>query len=93
MDNTKENQNKDSIKRKETRARKERHSVKQEKGIKNPKSNENEKIERPKANVTRRPRRKSKALEEVRFKKSPLKVIPLGGLLEIGKNITVLKRR
>ncbi len=89
MDNTKENQNKDSIKRKEARARKEKHSVKQEKTIK--KQKDNEKIERPKNNITRRPRRKAKALEEVRFKKSPLKVIPLGGLLEIGKNITVFE--
>ena len=28
---------------------------------------------------------------DVRFKKSPLKIIPLGGLLEIGKNITVFE--
>ena len=29
--------------------------------------------------------------EEVKFKKSPLKIIPLGGLLEIGKNMTVFE--
>ncbi len=29
--------------------------------------------------------------EDVRIKKSPLKIIPLGGLLEIGKNITVFE--
>ncbi len=28
---------------------------------------------------------------EVKFKKSPVKIIPLGGLLEIGKNITVFE--
>ncbi len=28
---------------------------------------------------------------EFRFKKSPLKIIPLGGLLEVGKNITVFE--
>ena len=28
---------------------------------------------------------------EVEFKKSPLKIIPLGGLLEIGKNMTVFE--
>ncbi len=40
----------------------------------------------------RRPRKNTKKLnEEVRIKKSPLKVIPLGGLLEIGKNITVFE--
>ena len=30
-------------------------------------------------------------LEEVKFKKENLKIIPLGGLLEIGKNITVFE--
>ena len=29
--------------------------------------------------------------EEVKFKKENLKIIPLGGLLEIGKNITVFE--
>ena len=29
--------------------------------------------------------------EEFKFKKSPLKIIPLGGLLEVGKNITVFE--
>ena len=29
--------------------------------------------------------------EIIRFKKSPIKIIPLGGLLEIGKNITVFE--
>jgi len=29
--------------------------------------------------------------KEFRFKKSPLKIIPLGGLLEVGKNITVFE--
>ena len=41
---------------------------------------------------TRRTKRNSKnGFEEVRMKKSPLKIIPLGGLLEIGKNITVFE--
>ena len=40
------------------------------------KSNENKKIQEN---------------SEVRFKKSPIKIIPLGGLLEIGKNITVFE--
>lgn len=39
----------------------------------------------------RRTRRNSKKAQEVRIKKSPLKIIPLGGLLEIGKNITVFE--
>lgn len=37
----------------------------------------------------RKPRTKQK--EEFRFKASPIKIIPLGGLLEIGKNITVFE--
>ncbi len=40
---------------------------------------------------SRKPRKSRKMTEEVRFKKSPLKIIPLGGLLEIGKNITVFE--
>ena len=35
--------------------------------------------------------KKSEENLEVRFKKSPIKIIPLGGLLEIGKNITVFE--
>ena len=34
---------------------------------------------------------RSQALERVEFKKEPLKIIPLGGLLEIGKNMTVFE--
>ncbi len=34
---------------------------------------------------------KTKKKEEFRFKASPIKIIPLGGLLEIGKNITVFE--
>ena len=37
----------------------------------------------------RKPRTRRK--EEFRFKASPIKIIPLGGLLEIGKNITVFE--
>ena len=41
-----------------------------------------------------KPREKKEQLEEttkVQFKKEPLKIIPLGGLLEIGKNMTVFE--
>lgn len=42
--------------------------------------------------VTKRGKKEfTKEKEEFRFKKSPLKIIPLGGLLEIGKNITVFE--
>ena len=44
-----------------------------------------------KKTTSRKPRKNKKITEEVRFKKSPLKIIPLGGLLEIGKNITVFE--
>jgi len=50
-------------------------------------------VEKKKRNY--RPRKKKtnqvKEQETVRFKKSKLKIIPLGGLLEIGKNITVFE--
>lgn len=36
-------------------------------------------------------RTRTKPKEEFRFKASPLKIIPLGGLLEIGKNLTVFE--
>lgn len=44
-------------------------------------------------NHTRQSKTKTTNQEEkvVEFKKSPLKIIPLGGLLEIGKNMTVFE--
>lgn len=62
-----------------------------------PKAQENkqektkENIERNKRKTGRKPRKNTRMGEEVRIKKSPLKIIPLGGLLEIGKNITVFE--
>lgn len=50
-----------------------------------------ENIERNKRKTGRRPKKNTRMSEEVRMKKSPLKIIPLGGLLEIGKNITVFE--
>lgn len=50
-----------------------------------------ENIERNKRKTGRKPRKNTRMSEEVRIKKSPLKIIPLGGLLEIGKNITVFE--
>ena len=57
--------------------------AKKEKIIKSEQSEKKEKI--------RKKTRFGNKQEEVRFKKSPLKIIPLGGLLEIGKNITVFE--
>ena len=77
MSGTKENQRDDSILRKEKIAKKTKTSKKK-------------KTENVKKHVTNK-RKKTKKTEETIFKKSPLKVIPLGGLLEIGKNLTVFE--
>ncbi len=42
-------------------------------------------------NVKKQNKKNNEREQEVKFKKSPLKIIPLGGLLEIGKNITVFE--
>ena len=73
----------------------------------NKKKNENLENNRVRSNGTRKPTYRknynkrettSKELKsknekelEIKFKKSPIKIIPLGGLLEIGKNITVFE--
>ena len=44
-----------------------------------------------KETVKKESRKKVENSVEVKFKKSPIKIIPLGGLLEIGKNITVFE--
>ena len=60
--------------------------------------NSNENLETKKIKRNYRPRRKKQnkeneknTIEQVQFKKPKLKIIPLGGLLEIGKNITVFE--
>lgn len=63
------------------------------------KENSKEKVNKKTENTKRnyKPRRKrgmqakEKSIEQFQFKKENLKIIPLGGLLEIGKNITVLE--
>ena len=50
---------------------------------------EAKKVDTKKKENKRKPRTKQK--EDFRFKASPLKIIPLGGLLEIGKNLTVFE--
>ena len=40
--------------------------------------------------IRRKPRQNNKEENQI-FKKSNVKIIPLGGLLEIGKNITVIE--
>ncbi len=84
MTKTKENQENDSMQKRPRKNKK----VKQEKKEKvQVKPITEKRAKKP----GRRPKKKIKPVEDVRFKKSPLKVIPLGGLLEIGKNITVFE--
>lgn len=102
MINTKENnkerkekeknsQNNSEIKRKPRRKQNFEKKVPKE-NEKNLKAEKKEKIDKvEKRERTKRKSRFSKEKEEIRFKKSPLKIIPLGGLLEIGKNITVFE--
>ena len=52
--------------------------------------NEKKPVKRAKKEFASRETRKAVS-EDVQFKKSNLKIIPLGGLLEIGKNITVFE--
>lgn len=52
---------------------------------------ENSKVESTKRENVIKDKKKVEENLEVRFKKSPIKIIPLGGLLEIGKNITVFE--
>jgi len=49
------------------------------------------KIQKGRNNFNRRRNTSPKEKEQVGFKKENLKIIPLGGLLEIGKNITVFE--
>ena len=52
---------------------------------------EKSKTETVKKDTMSNDNRKVEEKLEVKFKKSPIKIIPLGGLLEIGKNITVFE--
>ena len=54
------------------------------------KSAETEKKEKNEKKA-KQPKQVKENSNEFRFKKSPIKIIPLGGLLEIGKNITVFE--
>ncbi len=94
MANTKENPEKDSKPKNPRRTRREntkKENKKQEQSKQEIKTNENIVLTKTTKKPGRRPKKIIKSKEEVRFKKSPLKIIPLGGLLEIGKNITVFE--
>lgn len=54
--------------------------------------NQKKKVAKKTTQTKRKTTRKTKKEEpEFKFKSSPLKIIPLGGLLEVGKNITVFE--
>ena len=62
----------------------------------NKKESDKNAVEKPKKrsyrpNTKGTKKTKENNVEQVRFKKENLKIIPLGGLLEIGKNITVFE--
>lgn len=84
MTNTKENRGRDSIQKRERGTKKDTVNKKESIKIKEAKQIN-------KKPVKKQTRRAPRINEEVRFKKSPLKIIPLGGLLEIGKNMTVFE--
>ncbi len=102
MANEKENQGKANLEVKRNRRKKtqeEMHLKNNNTQKKKTKTEKNMKTEKPvvikksrKVETRKKENRKNqKTREEVRIKKSPLKIIPLGGLLEIGKNITVFE--
>ena len=49
------------------------------------------KNDRPKNNYVKKSKKQKRKTDETIFKKEKLKIIPLGGILEIGKNITVFE--
>lgn len=90
----------DSIQEKKEEVRKKRRTnnyhkkVKKEEKIEKLEAKVTEKVEKQKTDIKKRenkrkPRTNKK--EDFKFKASPLKIIPLGGLLEIGKNLTVFE--
>lgn len=94
MANTKENPENDSKQKNNRRVRREntkKGNTKKEQSKQEVKKIENVVVTKSTRKPGRRPKKIVKSKEEVRFKKSPLKIIPLGGLLEIGKNITVFE--
>ena len=64
---------------------------------KQPAKKENKKQETKKSynknfkNTEKKTSKKEKKVEDVKFKKSNIKIIPLGGIEEVGKNITVIE--
>ncbi len=82
---------------KANKTNKEKLKVESTKKINNENTKNNEKIFNELNKKVTKTRRQSvrkdnaKKDNEFRFKKSPLKIIPLGGLLEVGKNITVFE--
>ena len=105
MSNSKENQEeviskekkRDTMPRRRTSHAKKDEMSKKTKQVTADKQNKTEKraeskiVNKKNVNKVQNRRKTNKSREGVRIKKSPLKVIPLGGLLEIGKNITIFE--
>ena len=92
---TENNNTKDVVENKKATTQKRREPYKRgysRKSNSNLKVNKEENKKEKKTKITPNKKSKVKAEKtEFRFKKSPLKIIPLGGLLEVGKNITVFE--
>ena len=93
-----ENNTKEVINKKEPTIKKKRAPYKRGYAKKNAVVSTVKKEESSKEKITKRkttPKKKNTEKKdenlEFKFKKSPLKIIPLGGLLEVGKNITVFE--
>ena len=96
MTSAKENQEK-RIPEEKSGKRRNRPQAKKEKQVRKEATVKQEIVVRKEEKVVKKTRhqgktrKSSKSKENVKMKKSPLKIIPLGGLLEIGKNITVFE--
>ncbi len=92
MPNTKEiEQNEKRVRREKTSKRVSTGKREKDVNAKSSKTERKKPIDNKQKRNPRNSKRHTNKIEDVRFKKSPLKIIPLGGLLEIGKNITVFE--
>ena len=73
----------------ETKRRRKNYSPKTKTEASKQATTENQKT--PRSKTTRKPRKVAQKQEDFKFKAGKLKIIPLGGLHEIGKNITVFE--
>ena len=87
----------ENIKENTTKIRKKRETVKKETGVKEEKAKDTKTTKTKRTRGTKKDSNytvfnmNQQKKEDFRFKKSPLKIIPLGGIEEIGKNMTVFE--